>query len=150
MKTSTPSLDGQGTCRPRTSKRCAMGRNDLQRNGARHRTLALAAASVFALAAPAFAADNDENSETRTPIKHVIIIIGENRTFDHLFATYKPVHRHEKVWNLLSRGIVREDGAPGPNYAEALQYQAPNTTTHPLTPPNSPYPPSPPPLSTHP
>jgi phospholipase C len=24
---------------------------------------------------------------THTPIKHVIIIIGENRTFDNLFAT---------------------------------------------------------------
>ena len=30
------------------------------------------------------------DSRTRTPIKHVIVIIGENRTFDHLFATYKP------------------------------------------------------------
>jgi len=51
------------------------------------RPLAFAAASVMALAAPAFAADNDESSETRTPIKHVVVIVGENRTFDHLFAT---------------------------------------------------------------
>jgi phospholipase C len=29
---------------------------------------------------------NDSN--TATPIKHVIVIVGENRTFDHLFATY--------------------------------------------------------------
>ena len=28
------------------------------------------------------------DSATLTPIKHVIIIIGENRTFDHIFATY--------------------------------------------------------------
>jgi len=27
---------------------------------------------------------------TATPIEHVIVIIGENRTFDHLFATYRP------------------------------------------------------------
>jgi hypothetical protein len=27
---------------------------------------------------------------THTPIKHVIIIIGENRTFDNVFATYVP------------------------------------------------------------
>ena len=25
-----------------------------------------------------------------TPIQHVIVIIGENRTFDHVFATYQP------------------------------------------------------------
>jgi len=27
---------------------------------------------------------------TTTPIKHVIVIIGENRSFDHVFATYVP------------------------------------------------------------
>jgi phospholipase C len=27
---------------------------------------------------------------TQTPIKHVIVIIGENRSFDHVFATYVP------------------------------------------------------------
>jgi len=32
--------------------------------------------------------NNDNN--TRTPIKHAIVIIGENRTFDHVFATYIP------------------------------------------------------------
>lgn len=31
---------------------------------------------------------NSASSKTRTPIKHVIVIIGENRTFDHIFATY--------------------------------------------------------------
>ena len=55
----------------------------------------------------------DGERETRTPIKHVIIIIGENRTFDHIFATYKPVNKNEKVLNLLSKGIVKADGAPG-------------------------------------
>ena len=29
-----------------------------------------------------------EKGGTRTPIKHVIFLIGENRTFDHVFATY--------------------------------------------------------------
>jgi phospholipase C len=41
------------------------------------------------LVAPAFAATEDRSTETKTPIKHVIIIVGENRTFDHVFATYK-------------------------------------------------------------
>ena len=33
---------------------------------------------------------SSRDSETTTPIKHVIVIIGENRTFDHIFATYVP------------------------------------------------------------
>ncbi|MDQ2711042.1 MAG: phosphoesterase [Acidobacteriota bacterium] len=61
--------------------------------------------------------------KTKSPIKHVIVIIGENRTFDHIFATYKP-KRGESVDNLLSREIINEDGTPGPNYALALQYSA--------------------------
>jgi len=64
-----------------------------------------------------------QHSSTKTPIQHVIVIIGENRTFDHVFATYKPV-QGESVHNLLSRGIVREDGSPGPNYGLAVQYSA--------------------------
>ena len=32
---------------------------------------------------------NGADDHTRTPIKHVIVIIGENRTFDHLFATWR-------------------------------------------------------------
>src|SRR5271170_6764103 len=59
-------------------------------------------------------------SETRTPIKHVIVIIGENRSFDHVFATYQPKHG-ESVWNLLSEGIVNADGTPGPNFSQAEQ-----------------------------
>ncbi len=47
------------------------------------------------------------------------MIIGENRTFDHIFATYKPVHKDEKVLNLLSKGIVKEDGTPGLHYGKA-------------------------------
>jgi len=60
---------------------------------------------------------------TRSPIKHVIVIIGENRTFDHLFATYAPKNG-EHVDNLLSKHIVREDGSPGRNYPRAHQYTA--------------------------
>ncbi|HJS90849.1 MAG TPA: alkaline phosphatase family protein [Steroidobacteraceae bacterium] len=63
---------------------------------------------------------------TLTPIRHVILIIGENRTFDHLFATYQPP-RGERVWNLLSQGIVRADGTPGPKVALARQWQALDT-----------------------
>ena len=33
--------------------------------------------------------------KTASPIKHVIIIVGENRSFDHLYATYTPKNRGE-------------------------------------------------------
>jgi phospholipase C len=59
----------------------------------------------------------------RTPIEHVVVIVGENRTFDNLFATYRPKSR-QTVWNLLSRGIVRADGSPGPNFRLAEQHTA--------------------------
>src|SRR4029077_7246729 len=67
--------------------------------------------------------------KTATPIKHVIIIVGENRSFDHLFATYVPKRKNEKVLNLLSEGIINADGTPGPNFAKAHQFKivsAPN------------------------
>src|SRR5690348_11924618 len=60
---------------------------------------------------------------TATPIKHVIIIVGENRSFDHLYATYEPKNRRDKVLNLLSEGIVNADGTPGPNFAKSHQFQ---------------------------
>ena len=68
------------------------------------------------------------NPKTATPIKHVIVIIGENRSFDHVFATYKPKNG-ETVSNLLSKGIVKEDGTPGPNYSLSAQYSAVDSTT---------------------
>ena len=64
---------------------------------------------------------------TRTPIRHVIVIIGENRTFDHVFATYQPRHG-EHVSNLLSKGIVNPDGTPGPNFVLAAQSSATDTS----------------------
>ena len=64
-----------------------------------------------------------EDNRTISPIKHVIIVVGENRTFDHIFATYKP-KAGETVNNLLSEGIIKEDGTKGPNYALAQQYSA--------------------------
>ena len=73
-------------------------------------------------------------SKTATPIKHVIVIIGENRPFDHLFATYKPVNKRESVLNLLSEGIVDANGKPGSNYASAAQFQAPDTSVFQLSP----------------
>jgi phospholipase C len=81
------------------------------------------AAMCIQLIAPVFSTADDRGPRTRTPIKHVIVIIGENRTFDHVFATYKP-RRHERVWNLLSKGIVNQDGTPGPNFSLGSQSSA--------------------------
>jgi phospholipase C len=67
--------------------------------------------------------------KTASPIKHVVIIVGENRSFDHLFATYVPQRKNERVLNLLSEGVINADGSPGPNFAKAHQFQivsAPN------------------------
>jgi phospholipase C len=68
------------------------------------------------------------SAPTTTPIKHVIVVVGENRSFDHLFATYAP-KSGETVNNLLSEGIVNADGTPGPNYAKSIQYHADVTGT---------------------
>ena len=68
----------------------------------------------------------DNSLITTTPIKHVIVIIGENRTFDHIFATYQP-GAGETVDNLLSKGIIQANGSPGANYSLALQSTAVDT-----------------------
>lgn len=66
--------------------------------------------------------DNQGNSSTTTPIKHVIVLIGENRTFDNIYGTYVP-QRGQTVWNLLSQGIVKANGDPGPRMDLATQFQ---------------------------
>ncbi|MGD0829986.1 MAG: alkaline phosphatase family protein [Terracidiphilus sp.] len=89
--------------------------------------MALSALQVFT-GLPMQAAPPNPSEETRTPIKHVIVIIGENRTFDHIFATYQP-KPGERVSNLLSKGIIKADGTPGPNYSEAAQNSAEDTSS---------------------
>src|SRR5499433_2142475 len=88
--------------------------------------LAAFVASAFTCIATGNAADPDKSVDripTASPIKHVLIIVGENRSFDHLFATYVPVNKHEHVLNLLSQGIVKSDGSPGPNFAKGHQFK---------------------------
>src|SRR5262245_35429629 len=74
------------------------------------------------LAATAEDAGHKSEAATATPIEHLIVIIGENRTFDNVYGTYEPKHG-QTVSNLLSRGIVNEDGSPGPNASLARQFQ---------------------------
>lgn len=55
-----------------------------------------------------------------TPIRHLIVIVGENRTFDHVFGGYRP-RNGQAVRNLLSEGVINTDGSPGPNFEKAQQ-----------------------------
>ena len=74
----------------------------------------------IAIASPALATSTPKPV---TPIEHVIVIVGENRSFDNMFATYRP-RKGQTIWNLLSRGIVNEDGMPGRNFDLAAQHLA--------------------------
>ena len=73
---------------------------------------------------PALAADNashlTEGQSTATPIKHLIVVIGENVSFDTLYGAYVPP-KGQSVLNLLSEGIIKADGTPGPRYGKAVQ-----------------------------
>ena len=88
-------------------------------------TLALAASGALM---PALADSEpqravDPSMATVSPIKHVIVIVGENRTFDQVFGAYKP-RAGQSISNLLSKGIITADGRPGPNFALAAQNTA--------------------------
>ncbi len=108
----------------------------------------LAATVGLAPAMPAFA-DKGEAHDTATPIEHVIVIVGENRTFDNVFGAYKPT-AGQTVLNLLSEGIVNADGTPGPNFGKAEQWQANDTTKYSIDPAKSaPYSPLPQPNTTY-
>src|ERR1700761_2920791 len=82
----------------------------------------------------------------QSPIQHVIVIIGENRSFDHVFATYQPKAikgRPQEVLNLLSEGIVSLKGTtavPGPNWQRAVQKQvSAQESVFTLSPPSTDY-----------
>jgi phospholipase C len=79
------------------------------------------------VASAAAGAGNSGTGVAQTPIKHVIVIIGENRSFDHVFATYVPMPG-QSVHNLLSEGIIQLDAnknaIPGRQFRKAEQLSA--------------------------
>jgi phospholipase C len=81
----------------------------------------IVALSVLGPAAPGEAAD-PHSVKTATPIKHLIVLIGENRGLDHTFGVYKPKGAGQTISNLLSKGIVNLDGSPGPKFSLSQQY----------------------------
>ena len=99
-------------------------------NGRNHLAWGASAALSFSLLAATVgfaddkAADKDAANavRTETPIKHVIILIGENRGTDHTFGVYKPKGRGQTISNILSKGIVNDDGSPGTNFSRARQF----------------------------
>ena len=97
----------------------------------------LAQAATATPSGPSFG-PNSRDLVTHTPIKHVIIIIGENWSFDSVFATYQP-KAGETVLNLLSQGIVKADGTPGASYSKSKQSSATDNGTYQLAPPTTPY-----------
>src|SRR6202522_1810274 len=90
-------------------------------------------------------AQTDNDIKTTSPIKHVIVIIGENRSFDHVFATYVP-KSGQTINNLLSEGIISLDAnkaaVPGPSFNQAQQLAAADNTpdTFLLDPPKQQFP----------
>lgn len=77
-------------------------------------------AAMAAMLMPTAASYAAAAGGTSTPIQHVIIVVGENHTFDNLFGTYQP-RNGQKISNLLSKGIVNADGTPGQNFNKAAQ-----------------------------
>jgi acid phosphatase len=92
------------------------------------RGLPAAALMLLALGAPVAA-----QPTTTTPIEHLIVVIGENISFDNLFGTYRP-KSGGRVHNLLSQGIVNRDGTPGPNFPQAAQRRAEVRDNYEVTP----------------
>ena len=95
----------------------------MERHTKRRLATGLAALWIAQAGAPLARAEEPSVSShhaTETPIEHVIVIIGENRTFDNVYGTYKP-KRGQTVSNLRSKGIVNDDGSPGPNSGLAAQ-----------------------------
>ncbi len=97
------------------------------------RAILLTLLSQVVVPAGALAQDQKSEPQTQTPIKHVIVIIGENRSFDHVYATYQPVSG-DTISNLLSKGIVNADGSKGPNYNLTAQYRAVDRTQFSISP----------------
>ena len=59
------------------------------KRGLRHAKAVAAELGVLSILLSSGMAVADE-AETATPIKHIIILIGENWTFDSIYATYQP------------------------------------------------------------
>jgi acid phosphatase len=94
------------------------------------RVLPFVALALLALGTTAAA---QSSPPTATQIEHLIVVVGENISFDNLFGTYRPKSGAE-IHNLLSQGIVNRDGSPGPEFTKAAQRRAEVHDTYQVTP----------------
>jgi phospholipase C len=105
------------------------------RQGQRYRSAFVAVAIALlgmGIAGSASSADRGAATDrptTASPIKHVIVVIGENQSFDHLYGTHVPPSG-DSISNLLVKGIVRPDGSPGPHFAKAQQFTTSGQTSY--------------------
>ena len=103
--------------------------------GARRRRRAVILSTALLIMAGAMAVHTGrgnaaaDSPQTATPIKHLIVVIGENRSFDHVYATYVPKTGHS-ILNLLSEGMVLPDGSPGRHFAAARQFTTSGQTSY--------------------
>jgi phospholipase C len=98
-----------------------------------HVTVGASMLALFANMAPPANAAEPKPPAPITPIQHVIVIIGENRSFDHVYGAYVP-KSGQTVSNLLSKGIVSSSGV-GPNYGLSSQSSAADVSTYAISPP---------------
>ncbi|MFC5474440.1 alkaline phosphatase family protein [Paraherbaspirillum soli] len=102
-------------------------------------TLTIPATGSVPGAAPANAVTSVlalHHGPTTTPIQNVIVVVGENQTFDAVFGAYQPP-AGQAVKNLLSQGIINADGTPGPNFSLARQNQGTTQTAYTINPTRS-------------
>src|ERR1700719_4371512 len=99
---------------------------------ARHnlrRILCLSAASLALCSSVGRADDGDRGDhreDTRTPIRHVVVIIPENRTFDNYFGTYPKAANipGEQSWvGVAAPRFVARDDTPEVNGLSPEQLQ---------------------------
>jgi acid phosphatase len=62
-------------------------------------------------------------AQTASPIQNIIIVVGENHTFDNVFGAYLP-RPGQTIWNLRSQNIIDDDGTLGRNFRLARQQTA--------------------------
>jgi phospholipase C len=92
-------------------------------------TITLLGMGIAGSASSADPAAATDRPTTVSPIKHVIVVIGENQSFDHVYGTHVPPSG-DSISNLVVKGIVRPDGSPGPHFAKAQQFTSSGQTRY--------------------
>src|SRR3979490_390979 len=94
------------------------------------RILCSSAASLMLCSSVGHADDGDRGNhreDTRTPIKHVVVIIPDNRTFDNFFATYPHAANIAGEQSWLGGPAPKFVARPGTPAANGLKTALPPT-----------------------